>query len=842
MTALDQADEAEGEKQPRGYPGPRKDKGAMDLEDLAAILRSYQDDSITYVDSVLSPERARAHQYFKGQPFGNEEPGRSQVVMTDVADSVSAMMPDLMRIFTGPRHYVEFDPTRADAIQQSEQKTDYVRYVFERDNPGFQIVYDSLWDGLVKKTGIIKWGWEDHCVKHFSLRHVTQDEIDALRADENSTISMIVKEDDQITVYPTPEDQAAWQEGAMAAQQAGQQPPPMPQPHEEDAFSLEVAVQIPTGRCRVWSVPPEELLVLRQGRDTQYGTMFMAHRMKKTRGELLDLGVTEDEIDEHGGAYSTLDTNPEEIERQPDETAVTETAAPGDENFKHDYIENYVIVDFNGDGYSELRMVATLGCEPWIIPSKNKVISARPFGIFSPYPEPHALIGRSVADRTMDLQKINSCLVRSGLDSLSASIYPRTAYQDGQVSVADLQNTEIGAGIRTKGRPGDVLQPFVHQFSGDKIFPFLEFMKQTKEERTGVVKGAAGLDMDALQSTTPDAAAAAIASNKMQVELIARIYVETCLKPAFRGIAQLLSENQPAERLVRLRGKYIKIDPRAWDDDMDCTVNVALGNTEERKLTTLIGIKQDQDALMAAYGPGNPAITVGQALHTRHEILKAQGITDSESYYAVHPVNFNPPPPPPQKSEAQIIAEGEQEVKKIEVMGKLAIAEEQNKIKAREIEINREIELAKIAASNNPEEKIAEIEARTAQVLAEIDAKMEQAAAELAHKMQIEREKMDLELQIAREKNELAIKLAQEKAEADGKVKLATAQIAADAHTDAAETSADSKADAAADKKAEPKPAAQPKMPDITINATIHMPPAGKKTVKKTGDGSYEVE
>lgn len=826
MTALDQED-TQDEKQPRGYPGPRKDKGAMDLEDLAAILRSYQDDSISYVDSVLSPTRAVAHQYYKGAPFGNEEPGRSQVVMTDVADSVSAMMPDLMRIFTGPKHYVEFDPTRSDAIPQAEQKTDYVRYVFERDNPGFQIVYDTLWDGLVKALGVIKWGWEDHCVKHYSLRHVTQDEIDALRADEDSTISMIEKEDDKITVYPTPDDQAAWQEGAIAAQQAGQQPPPQPQPHEEDAFSLEVAVQIPTGRCRVWSVPPEELLVLRQGRDPQYGTMFMAHRMKKTRGELLDLGLTEDEIDEHGGSYSTLDTNPEEVERQPDETAVTETAAPGDENYKHDYMENYVIVDFNGDGYSELRMIATLGPEPWIIPSKNKVISARPFGIFSPYPEPHSLIGRSVADRTMDLQKINSSLVRSGLDSLSASIFPRTAYQDGQVSVADLQNTEIGAGIRCKGRPADVMQPYAHTFNGDKIFPFLEFMKQTKEERTGVVKGAAGLDMDALQSTTPDAAAAAIASNKMQVELIARIYVETCLKPCFKGIAQLLSENQPTERIVKLRGKFVPINPRAWDDDLDCTVNVALGNSDDKKLATLIGIKQDQDALMAAYGPGNPAITVGQALHTRHEIMKAQGITDSENYYVVKPVDFNPPPPPPQKSEAQIIAEGEQAVKKIEVMGKLAIAQEEIKLK-QQIEQNHfQIEMAKIEASKNPDSKLAEIDARRSEKLAEIDARVEQASAEIAHKSTLTREQMDLELQIAREKNATDIQIADSKNAADVQVKKHAAETAAQAKVD-------SKPDPAP--APEPKPAPAPKLPDVHIHL-----PSGKKTVTKTGDSSYEV-
>lgn len=843
MSSTYTADDNSAETKPKGFPGPRKGEGKMTDDDLSALLSSFHDDSISYVDQTLSPDRARAHQYFKGQPFGNEEPGRSQVVMTEVADAVSAMMPELMRMFTGPKHAVEFEPTRANVVEQAAQKTDYVRYVFERDNPGFQIVYDTLWDGLVKRTGIMKWGWEDHCTKTYSLRHVTRDQIEALETDENATISMEEKEDDQITVHPTAEDFSAWQEGVMAAQQQAQQTgqppqlPPQPQPHEEDAYSLEVVYKVPTGRARVWSVPPEELLVLRQGRDIQQGTLFLAHRMKKTRGELLGMGIDEQDIDEHGGSYSTLDTNAEEIERQPDETAVTESASPGDEHFKHDYVENYVIVDFNGDGYSELRMVCTLGPQPWIIPGKNKVISERPFGVFSPYPEPHAIIGRSVADKTMDLQKINSSLVRSGLDSLSASIYPRVAYQDGQVSVADLQNTEIGAGIRTKGRPGDVLQPFTHMFQGDKIFPFLEFMKATKEERTGVVKGAAGMDMDALQSTTPTAAAEAIASNKMQIELIARIYAETVLKPCFRGIANLLSENQPEERLVRLRGKLVKIDPRAWDNDMDCVVNVALGRVEEKRLQTLVGIKSDQDALMQAFGPGNPAITVGQCLRTRHEILKLQGIMDTSSYYAEHPVDFNPPPPPPVKSEAQIIAEGEQATKKIEVLGKLAIAQEEIKLKQQMEQNRHEIEMLKLQADQRPDEqKLAEIDARTAEKLAEIDAKMEQMAAELAQKAQLAREQMDLDLQIAREKNTLAITLARESAQADGEVKKEVAQINADVKDRATDVNADVKK-SAAESKPEATPAA-PKMPDINI--TVQMPPAGKKTVKKTGDG-YEV-
>ena len=82
----------------------------MDDSELQGIITSDLEDAISYIDSDLSPIRAKGTEYYRGDPFGNEEEGRSQVVAMEVRDTVSAMMPSLMRVFFSTENVVEFLP------------------------------------------------------------------------------------------------------------------------------------------------------------------------------------------------------------------------------------------------------------------------------------------------------------------------------------------------------------------------------------------------------------------------------------------------------------------------------------------------------------------------------------------------------------------------------------------------------------------------------------------------------------------------------------------------------------------------------------------------------------
>ena len=136
-------------------------KEPMDEMELQAIVTQDLTDAISYVDSDLSPTRAKGTEYYRGDLFGNEVDGNSKVVAMEVRDTVSAMLPSLMRVFFNSENVVEFAPRGPEDVKMAQQATDYANYVFQNDNNGFLTTYAIFKDALVRKCGIAKFWWED---------------------------------------------------------------------------------------------------------------------------------------------------------------------------------------------------------------------------------------------------------------------------------------------------------------------------------------------------------------------------------------------------------------------------------------------------------------------------------------------------------------------------------------------------------------------------------------------------------------------------------------------------------------------------------------------------------
>ena len=78
------------------------------------------------------------------------------------------------------------------------------------------------------------------------------------------------------------------------------------------------------------------------------------------------------------------------------------------------YVESYIYADMDGDGIAERRRICSIG-ENYDILLNEPAIHI-PFATFMPDPEPHQFFGLSIADITMDVQKIKSMVLRSSLD------------------------------------------------------------------------------------------------------------------------------------------------------------------------------------------------------------------------------------------------------------------------------------------------------------------------------------------------------------------------------------------------------------------------------------------
>ncbi len=625
-------------------------------EELSNIIKAEIDDAQEYIDDIISPQRALAGQYYKGEPFGNEEEGRSQAISMDVRDTVQAMMPSIMRVFFAANNVVEFAPNGPEDVENAAQATEYVNYCLTRDNNLFNECHSTFKDALIRKNGIMKVWWNND--KDVTTHYFTGlDEATFSVLQSDATVEV---KDVEITYGEAP---------MVAPEMMGMVDPmgmPLPPPPPPAMYDCTVVRTVEKGRLCVQSVPPEEFLIDRRARSIETAE-FVAHRRYVTVSDLVKMGYDFDEVQDLG--YETQDDfggNEEAFDRNP-QAFTNITGRTDTSSRKVLYIEGYVYVDMDGDGIAELCRVCVAG-------SANKVLHYEPcdfipFVDFCPDPEPHTFFGMSVADVTMDIQLIKSNILRNTLDSLAQSIHPRTGVVEGQVNIEDVMNTEVGGIIRMRA-PG-MVQPFTIPFVGQQAFPMLQYMDEVRENRTGISKAAAGLDANALQSSTRAAVAATISAAAQHIELICRIFAETGMKNLFRKSMQLIAKNQDAPRMVRLRNKFVPIDPRAWDANMDVIVNVAIGvGSNEEKMAFLGQVAAKQEMLMQT---GAPLANMQGYYNTLSQMMALAGYKDPTVFFN-DPATLPPPPPPapPQPTPEEMLSQVQMEAIRADIQKKAA--------------------------------------------------------------------------------------------------------------------------------------------------------------------------
>ena len=590
----------------------------MDEDELQGIVGKEIDDAVDFIDNWISPVRATATKYYRGEPFGDEEEGRSQVVSMDVRDTVQAIMPSLMRIFHGSERTVEFAPNGPEDVAAAEQATAYVNFIMNRDNDGFLVTHSAFKDALIRKVGIIKAYWDDQTkFETHDLTGIDDAGLAAIAADPAAEIEVVASE-------PMGEPQMDPMTGAIM-------PPPM-------VHSIRVTYVHPDGRVKIEAVPPEEFLISREAKSVDEAD-FVAHRRIVTVSELVAMGYDQDDVEGLASAHDDMNTN---VERYTRNSALT-----NEMNERNDpamrkvlYVESYIRVDYDQDGIAELRKICTAGDGKKIL--ANEPVAIAPFATFCPDPEPHDFFGMGIFEAVADIQRIKSSIMRNTLDSLAMSIHPRVAIVEGMVNVDDVMNTETGAIIRQ--RAAGQVQPMTMPFVGQAAFPVLQYMDELKEARTGISKASAGLDAGALQSSTASAVQATVSAAQQHIELIARIFAETGMKRLYKLILQLVTSHQDRERMVRLSNAFVPIDPRVWNTNMDVVINVGLGRgTDQERMMMLRQIGEMQKEAMQTMGQQNPLTDMGKLSNTLKAMTELAGFKDASQFWN-DPAEFQPPP------------------------------------------------------------------------------------------------------------------------------------------------------------------------------------------------------
>jgi hypothetical protein len=590
----------------------------MGDDELQGIVGKEIEDAIDYSDNWVSPYRATATEYYRGDPFGDEEEGRSQVVSMDVRDTVQAIMPSLMRIFHSTDRTVEYAPQGPEDVAAAKQATEYANYIINRDNNGFLHMHAAFKDALIRKVGVLKCYWDDQTkFETHDLTGLDDNALAALMSDPAAEIDIVASE-------PFGEPSFDPMTGEML---------PAPMIH-----AVRVTYTHPDGRVKLEAVPPEEFLISREAKSLEDAD-YVAHRRILTVSELVAMGYDYDEVVQMSSAHEDMATNIERTTRN--------RALNNEMNERHDpamkkvlYVENYIKVDYDQDGIAELRKICTAGDGNKIL--MNEPCAIVPFATFCPDPEAHDFYGMSTADAVMDIQRIKSSIMRNILDSLAMSIHPRVAIVEGMVNIEDVMNNEVGAIIRQRaaGQVQSMSMPFV----GQQAFPVLQYMDEIKEARTGISKASAGLDAGALQSSTASAVQATVSAAQQHIELIARIFAETGMKQLYKIVLHLITTHQDRPRMVRLSNEFVPIDPRVWNANMDVSINVALGRgTDTERMMMLRQIAEMQKEAMSTMGPINPLTDMAKLSNTLKAMTELAGFKDVSQFWS-DPAQFQPPP------------------------------------------------------------------------------------------------------------------------------------------------------------------------------------------------------
>lgn len=582
----------------------------MSQDKLKQIVQAEIDGSLGFLETETTQQRQEALQAYLRQPYGTEIEGKSSIVTGEVAEAIDGALPSLVRIFTASDEVVRFDPRGPQDEAGAKQATEYVNWVFNRDNSGTLILHNWFKDALLQKVGVVKAYWEDkEDVQKEKYRDLSEDELAMLLSDK----TMEVLEKDEV------ENPLLDPMGNEVFDQLGQ-------PVTYKSFSVTVGKKSKSGHVVVENIPPEEFLISKRAK-TIADSPFVAHRRLMTRSDLIAMGFDEDIVNSVP-ASNSLSYTDERLARFSNGELPENSDNSDSTMVTVEVFEAYVRCDMDEDGIAELRQVFYAG---------NEILSDEecdyvPFYSICPIPIPHKFFGQSLADRTTDIQLIKTTITRQILDNLYLTNNARVTAVDGQVNLDDLLTSTAGGVVRVKSQ--GAVQPLTVQAIAGQAFPMLQYLDEVQAKRTGITNASQGLDPSILQNVTAAAVASMQQSSAGKVEMIARLFAETGVKELFKGILHLLCKYQDKPRIVRMRGSYVSFDPREWSNQYDVDINVGLGaGNRQEQMSMLAMVLAKQEQILGQMGPANPLVTMGQYRNTLGRMVEAAGFKDSAEFY-----------------------------------------------------------------------------------------------------------------------------------------------------------------------------------------------------------------
>lgn len=584
---------------------------SMSTDELQAWLKGKLSGTLNEDGNELSSLREDNFDYYMGKPYGNERKGYSRVVTREVFEAVEWALPSILRAFTAGDRVVSFTPSGPNDEGQADQDTDAVNYYFLNKANGFTVLYEAIKEALTYPNSYVKL-WMDEC------KEVTTQRIDGV-----TTLGLVqMNENPDIEILEVEERVEPTELGDI------------------QLFDVKLRRTRTRKKLCAAAVPPENMLIASDHTALDLDECdFIGHREQRTDSWLLEYGLTEAQIDGLGDTDAAFGGEAQNRQYTADESTADED--PGAGMRKHWVYEIICRVDFDGDGIAERRKILMVGSEIF----ENEEYDGQPYVSFATMLNPHRHVGYSLAESVKDIQLISSTLMRQLLDNVYRQNVRRQFVASGAL-VAGGATLEALADITTQivpvNMPGMIQPEEVPSILGE-ILPVMQQWNDVKKVRTGI-SPELSLNPDILKGATMGAFTNALENASQRIEMIVRLMGETAVKSLMLKVHRLLRENMDVPEMIRLRGKWVEVDPSRWDERTDVTVEVGLGfNSKDKNIAAAMSLLQIQQQAAQA-GFAQP-INVWNALA---KLVEAYGFKNPEAFFT-HPDNAPQKGPDPQQ-------------------------------------------------------------------------------------------------------------------------------------------------------------------------------------------------
>lgn len=607
-----------------------EDRTEIEGSDLAALISGELSAAITYDTADLANKRVLAVEYMRGEmPDLPARKNGSELTSRDFADAVAWILPGVVRVFTASDQMVKYDKVRDEEDRWSREATEYTNYTFFRESDGYRILYNATYDSLTLGNGLACSYWEPRRVETKRFADKTGIEL-----------AMLLNE--------------GWQPTGVAK-------PGKPKEVDDpetgmvvtmDTVTTKLEREIAPGKIVDRTCKPENLFLNAEATTIDEARFVAYLHDDKTRSDLMRMA------EEYGWDKATIKELPGHARgglRAVSDARNGEKLA-GDSPVKSgdivDLYACYYRVDVDGDDKAEL-------IEGWyagdlsggVLLGWDEYDGEIPYTDIPCYPQPHRWDAQSLFDRTADIARAKTVMLRQAADNLYATNLPMREVDQGSVVNPDiLVNPKFGGIIWKKPNTG-AIQTHAVAFVADKAFSAMQYLDEIIAKRTGVSRTTMALDPEALQNQTATASQQQRDAGYSQIELIARNMAELGWSKFFAKRLKLAIKYEQVRAVPSKEGDevpgpdgqpqtsdFMQVRPDKWDPNMAVSINVGLGTgSRDRDMLMLQNVQGGQLAMadrLGAAGFTDKALEFIRPIRqTAVRIAESAGLKNPEEYF-----------------------------------------------------------------------------------------------------------------------------------------------------------------------------------------------------------------